>query len=153
MKKLMMAGAVALCCSLPFATFAADAPPANSVTINIVKNPVGVTANIGNMVDPVTGQFWYNPNAGSSWKWGNNGSNVEKFALMVNFVGGMPDKSAVNTAIGAVVIDPSVLAGNANVNIQLKKCKIGPSNYSYKVTGNVKPGVTFTTFSTQPACN
>lgn len=80
---------------------------------------------IGNMVDPVTGVFWYQPPPGNPWVWNNDGTNCVKFGLMGNYKYKMQEA----TALSKVVIDPTKMTPGAHeVVAMLKTCKRGPGN-------------------------
>lgn len=131
---------------------------ANSITIAVTgPSPAENVSQVvlGNMVDPEEGGDWSSaPDGKSSWKWKNDGDNVKKFAVMVNFKGGVPASKTdgENTAIGAIAIDPTQLNGDVDVKIGLVKCSIGNGNNQYKVTTS-SSGAKAVFFGTQPKCN
>ncbi|MEO1260811.1 MAG: hypothetical protein AAFZ15_18575 [Bacteroidota bacterium] len=79
---------------------------------------------VGNMVDPVTGQFWYQPPAANPWIWENTGTNARSFGLMANYKLDGVEK----TAFSKVVIDPTTMAeGEHHVEVTLCTAAVGGS--------------------------
>lgn len=76
---------------------------------------------VGNMVDPSTGVFWYQPEpATNPWVWNNNGDNVKAFGLMANY----KYNGTETTAYSKVVIDPTQMSGDVTVVATLCTCAI-----------------------------
>lgn len=76
---------------------------------------------VGNMVDPVTGQYWFDPAPSNPWVWNNDGSNAKAFGLMANYKYNGEEK----TAFSKVVIDPTKMAeGDFTVEVTLCTCAI-----------------------------
>lgn len=120
----------------------------------------GVTGlGVGNMVDPVTGQFWYQPPSSNPWTWNNDGSNVKTFGLMSNY----KYEGVEKTAFSKLVIDPAALSGDVNIEATLCTCAIdgvtGNPILRFKtvtVNGSENAAVTIDDWGTekpQPSCD
>lgn len=71
---------------------------------------------VGNMVDPITGNYWAGPFNNNPWTWENNGSNCKEFALMGNY----KYDATEETALSKVVINPAAFGPGAhNVTVVL----------------------------------
>lgn len=113
---------------------------------------------VGNMVDPVTGDFWYQPPPENPWTWVNDGSNCRAFGLMGNY----KYKGNESTALSKVVIDPTKMTPGAHeVVAYLCTCERGPGNIllrfkSATLDGQDAPGIVYVnewgTSKPQPAC-
>lgn len=115
---------------------------------------------VGNMVDPVTGKFWFQPSpATNPWTWNNDGSNANKFGLMANYKYNNVEK----TAYSQLVIDPTQLSGDVTVEATLCTCAIdgatGNPILKYKsatVNGSANGAVSISDWGTekpQPSCD
>lgn len=115
---------------------------------------------VGNMVDPVTGVFWYQPNpATNPWTWNNDGSNVKKFGLMANY----KHNQVETTAFAQLIIDPTALSGDVTVEATLCTCAIDGATgnpvlrfKSATVNGGANDAVSIGDWGTnkpQPSCD
>lgn len=89
---------------------------------------------IGNMVAPGNcTDFWTSLPQQSSWTWTNSGSNAKPFGLLFNFKAAGTEQ----TALKCVVIDPTVMSGDAMVAVTLSQCNVqgDPNNPALQVSG------------------
>ncbi|MEM7033203.1 MAG: hypothetical protein AAF629_26860 [Chloroflexota bacterium] len=139
---------------------------ATSITIKFVAEgneqyKQGVTDLIlGNMVGPVTGDYWWTPPPVNPWTWENQGNNAQTaFAFMANYRYDGVEK----TAFSKVVIDPRPMAeGDHEVVAYLCTCAIQGSEsnpilrfISVTLDGEPSPAVYVNEWGThkpQPDC-
>lgn len=130
---------------------------AKSITFKVTMDNSDKMKNpwIGNMTAPGgCTQFWYQPPPSPSWKWENNGSNAKPFSLLLNYKLYQNGAWVDATAHGYVAVDPTVMTGDATVNIVLKKCNLAKGNDVGAVFSVSGPsGVSKADCAQVPACS
>lgn len=132
---------------------------ASSITFNI-----DMAGSYDDMKDPYWGkmvspdgscQFWSNVSAQqTSWTWNNDGSNVNKFALELNYSLMQGGQWTASTVIGIVIADPNAMPDGSNtVTVVLQKCKLGQGNYVLAVKEVQGQGAERGQCSATPMCN
>lgn len=129
------------------------------ITFTITGPSDGTVKNLrwGNMVSPDgLCTFWSNGPANNPvFIWHNMGSNVNKFALELNYDMLQGGNWVAATAHGIVIVDPTLMSGdNVNVVANLQKCSLGPGNVVLSLKSVTAPaGASMGNCNSVPPCN